>query len=205
MVAMNSKKTVKRCTILWLTLVVTCLTLASNSRAGQNALLLQQSPADGGSVEPGLGVHKLERGSAMRLKAVPQPGYHFVTWLGEVDEPTSPVTMTQMDSPKIVIAVFERIQYDSIAAADLLFSSPGGGGLRASAADISSGGGSGLGGQRPPSRYGFNPPDDDDDPLQGPGDGGDPLQGPGDTPEPATLLLLCVGGMMTMMRRKRSL
>ena len=204
---MNSKDSVNRRDMSWLIAVVLCLTLISYSQAGQNALLLQQSPVDGGAVEPGLGVHQLDAGSAMRLKAVPRPGYQFVTWLGDVDEPTSPVTMAQMDSPKIVIAVFERVQYDQIAAADVLFSRPGGGGgLRFSTPQITNGGG-GAGGKRPHKyRMPVIPVEDDgDDGLMGPGDSGDTLQGPGgDVPEPATMLLLTAGGMLLRRRKKLS-
>jgi len=177
----------------------------SYSRAAQMALLLQQTPVDGGSVEPGIGVHRLDGNSQITLRAVPQPGYQFVTWLGDVDEPTSPVTETYMDSPKIVIAVFERAQFDSIEAADLIGGRPGGG-LRASAADISSGGGSGAGGKRynwPHRRR----PDEilpDDFPVPDEGEIDDfPVPGEGEVPEPATLMLLVLGGALVRMRRRK--
>ena len=208
---MNSRETIKSLkgrSVLWLTLVMMCL-VTSYCQAGKMALLLQQSPADGGSVEPGTGVHQLDSDSQITLRAVPQPGYQFVTWLGEVDEPTAPVTEAYMDSPKIVIAVFERVQYDSIEVADLLFSRPGGGGgLRRSAADISRHSGGGGGGRRPsrvygnPSRPDEEPPEDefpvpdDGDMFPVPGDGGE-------VPEPATLLVLVSGGAMLQLRRRK--
>jgi hypothetical protein len=202
MVTNNSKKSVLRCFTLVLILLIIQSTLTSECDAGDYALLLQQSPVEGGSVEPGTGIHRIGSDSQITLRAVPQPGYQFVTWLGDVDEANVPVTTTYMDSPKIIIAVFERIQYDSIASADLLFSSPGGSGLRRSAADISSssGGGAVLPSRRrsPRITQQINEPDDDE--LTGPGD---PLMGPGEVPEPATLLLLTTAASFARFIRRR--
>ncbi len=213
---MNSRdgiKSVKRRSVLCLTLVMMCL-VTSYCQAGKVALLLQQSPADGGSVEPGIGVHRLDGYSQITLRAVPRSGYQFVTWLGEVDEPTAPVTETYMDSPKIVIAVFERVQYDSIEAAELLFSAPGGGGgLRASAADISSSAGGGGGGGRRRGRvYGIGSDeelldelDEDEFPVPNDGDAFPVPDGPDnpEVPEPATLAILVLGGAMLRARRRK--
>jgi hypothetical protein len=202
----NSKKSVIRCATLVLTILLS-LAITSNCYAADYALLLQQSPVEGGSVEPGTGVHRVGDNSQVTLRAVPQPGYQFVTWLGDVDEPTAPVTNAFMDSPKIIIAVFERIQYESIANADLLFSGPGGGsGLRRSAADISSGSGSGaIRRTRPKSGY-LQLPDEeepDDFPVA---DTEDDFPVPGDdtqTPEPSTILLMTGAAMLTRFRRKK--
>ena len=212
---MNSRESInslKRRSVLWLTLVMMCL-VTSYSQAGKVALLLQQSPADGGSVEPGIGVHQLEGYSQITLRAVPRSGYQFVTWLGEVDEPTAPVTETYMDSPKIVIAVFERVQYDSIEAAELLFSAPGGGGgLRSSAGDISSSAGGGGGGRRPSRVYGIGPDeelldelDEDEFPVPDGSDAFPVVDGPDnpEVPEPATVLLLVGGGVILRLRRRK--
>lgn len=186
---------------------VMCLTLQSYSHAATMALLLQQSPVDGGAVEPGIGVHRLQSNSQITLRAVPKVGYQFVMWLGDVDEPGSPVTEAYMDSPKIVIAVFERSQYESIEAAEILFSRPGGG-LRRSAADLSSGTGSGGGGKRS-SHHGLaittpEEPEPDEFPVPDTGDISDfPVPGQTEVPEPATLMLLALGGALIRLRPRK--
>lgn len=199
------KKFAVRHFALRLMLIVLCLTLASNCLGARMALLLKQTPAEGGTVEPGTGVHQFSGQSQVTLRAVPKNGYQFVTWLGEVDDSQSPTTTAYMDSPKIVVAVFEKVQYDVIAGSDAIFSSSLGGAFN-SAADISSGGGSGGGGKRRSSNYGYNFPDTEeleDDDLLGPGD---PLMGPGEqVPEPTTLVLLVSGLAMTRLRRKKTI
>jgi len=200
------KHTIGGGSALWLAAALIVLVGTGQCLAGQHlALMLQQSPVDGGTIEPGNGVHRIEQNTHMNLRAVPQPGYQFVTWLGDVAEPTANVTTTYMDSPKIVIAVFERIAYDSLAAADMLFSNPGGGAMRVPA-DFYTGSGGGGGGRRPHKYYrpripDFEPPDDD---IVVPGDGTDnsiPVPGQ-EVPEPSTILLFGLGGLASMRRRR---
>jgi len=186
-----------------------CLTLQSYSGAAKMALLLEQSPVDGGAVEPGTGVHRLESNSQITLRAVPKSGYQFVMWLGDVDEPDSPVTGAFMDSPKIVIAVFERSQYESIEAADLLGGAPGGGGgLIASAADVSSASGGGGGAKRPHKVYGrIERPEEelpDDLPVPDEGQPSDfPVPDQTEVPEPATVIMLLSGVALVRLRSRR--
>jgi hypothetical protein len=199
-------QTVKRPLVFLITIAAVCMA-PSYSQGSKMALLLQQTPVNGGSVEPGIGVHRLDGNSQITLRAVPQPGYQFVTWLGDVAEPTSSVTEAYMDSPKIVVAVFERAKFDSLEAADLIFNMPGGG-LMPSAADIGSQGGSGAGGRRPgrfpgilPSRP--RPQEEDDFPVPEEGEISDlPVPGQGEVPEPATVLLLLFGATIVRTRRK---
>jgi hypothetical protein len=206
MVRPDSRKSVYKHSVLWLMLVGMCL-MPSYSRAVETALLLQQSPLDGGTVEPGIGVHRLEVNSQVTLRAVPQPGYQFVTWLGDVDDPTSQATMAYMDSPKIVIAVFERTQYESIEAAEILFGFPGGG-LRASSADISSGSSSGGSGQRYSGlRFPIQRPEEeepDDFPTPDSGDTSDfPVPGQTEVPEPATVMMFALCGALMRLRSRK--
>lgn len=182
-----------------------CLAGAWQCKASQLALMLQQSPVDGGTIEPGNGVHKIERDTNITLRAVPQPGYQFVTWLGDVAEPTASVTTSYMDSPKIVIAVFERVQFDSLAAAAALFNSPVGG-MRRSASNFWVGSGSGSGGKRPHHYYGPKWPDEElTDEIPVPETGmGDEIAVPSqEVPEPATVLLIGLGGLIAVRRRLR--
>jgi hypothetical protein len=195
---------VKRTLVFLITLAAMCLA-PSYSRGAKMALLLEQTPADGGSVEPGTGVHRLDDNSQITLRAVPQQGYQFVTWLGDVAEPTSPVTEAYMDSPKIIIAVFERSKFDYIEAADLIDSLPAGG-LFSSAGDI--GGAAGGGAVRRssgsflglPSRS--EPEEFDDVPVPDQSEMSD-LPVPGQVPEPATLLLLLSGAAIVRMRKRK--
>ncbi len=190
-------------------LAAMCLMLQSYSRGAKMALLLEQSPVDGGAVEPGAGVHRLETNSQITLRAVPKEGYQFVMWLGDVDEPDSPVTETFMDSPKIVIALFERSQYESIEAADLLGGGPGGGGaLTQSAADISSSSGGGGGAKRPGRIHPLiETPEEqlpDDFPVPDEGQPSDfPVPDQTEVPEPATVIILISGLALIRLQSRR--
>jgi hypothetical protein len=178
------------------------------------ALLLQQSPADGGIITPAEGVHKLELGSEITVTAVPRPGYQFVYWMGDVDEPTSSRTTLYLDAPKIVIAVFEQAQFEQLFVAGASQNRPGGG-LWRSASQPAQGGFGGPGGRRPRVRRLLvngdeEPPDDDDDdegedfPIPEGEDfpipeGGFPSP---EIPEPATVLLLGLGSLALLRRRR---
>ena len=78
-------------------------------------LLIQQTPAQAGIVAPATGVHYFSTDSIIALVAVPRSGYKFTCWLGDVNSPTSHHTVTLLDRPKIIIAVFEETsrQHDS--------------------------------------------------------------------------------------------
>jgi hypothetical protein len=195
----DSQNTVKRGLTLLLVFGMLSLAGAQYCKAAQLALMLQQSPVDGGSIEPGIGVHKVDRDTNITLRAVPQPGYQFVCWLGDVAEATASTTSSCIDSPKIIIAVFERVQYDSMAGAEALFNRPGGG-LRPSAGDIVAQGGGGGGGKRPHKYYPPSwPEQEDEDDLEVPGEG-DQLPVP-EVPEPATVILLGLGTVFILRKK----
>ena len=79
---------------------------------GDYALLIQQMPVDAGRISPLAGVHRVGINEVATLTAIPKPGYRFVYWLGDVTEPGSYRTTIIIDSPKMVIAVFERTEFE---------------------------------------------------------------------------------------------
>lgn len=75
-------------------------------------LLIQQSPALGGRITPSPGIHHFETNSEITLTASPEPGYQFSYWLGDVDNPRESSTTVYLNGSKIVVAVFELIQFE---------------------------------------------------------------------------------------------
>ena len=165
------------------------------------ALLLQQSPPDGGTITPEAGVHHFAADSTVTITAVPSEGYQFVYWSGDVDDPTSPSTTVELDSPKIVIAVFERAKFDFLLAADEIGSRsiPIGGAVM-SGGDYAQQGFWGGGGRRP--RTYRQPPEEEEEvsdfPVPEEGD-----EFPVPVPEPTTVAFL-LGGIVLVLRGKRS-
>ncbi|MHC4546629.1 MAG: InlB B-repeat-containing protein [Planctomycetota bacterium] len=157
-------------------------------------LLLQQIPDNGGTITPGEGVHYLQQNTSVTLTAVPRAGYQFVYWLGDVREPTSNRTTTYLDAPKIVVAIFERAEFEFEGMAEMLI--PGGqwGGLLRSSADFSRQGFSGGGGSRPSVRRAPSILPEPEPPL--------PQEIPVPIPEPATVVLLAVGSYLAFAGRR---
>ncbi len=172
------------------------------------ALLLQQTPPQGGKITPGVGVHHFEPYAEVTLTAVPKPGYQFVYWMGDVSDPTANSTIVYLDAPKIVIAVFERVEYDFLVAEGMAQGRPVGG-LSGGGADYSRGGGGGGTGRRrpgPPSN-GENGNGENGNGENGNGDFPVPPEGndfpvPEPIPEPATGILLVLGSLFALARRR---
>lgn len=185
-----------------------CLCVPGYCRDG-TALMLEVSPVSGGTVNLEPGVHVYDRDSAVTLTAVPKPGYQFVYWIGDVDDAVASNTMVFLDSPKIVIAVFERTKYDLIVLEDNPQGSIGRGGLVPKGGDYAASLNQAGGGRRPRfyrPRRNTNEENDDvpvpetEDDLPVPGDSDD---FPVPVPEPATITLLLTGMLALTGHRKR--
>lgn len=158
-------------------------------------LLLQQIPANGGTITPGEGVHYPQQNTNVTLTAVPRAGYQFVYWLGDVSEATSNRTTAYLDAPKIVVAVFERVEFELEGVTEMTQNIPGGqwGGRWASSADYSRQGYSGGGGSQPSIRRALSKPPEPE-PL--------PKEIPVPIPEPATVILLGLGSFLVFAGRR---
>lgn len=180
--------------ILVLAVVLCGISRTAYCQTNRPVLLLQQMPADAGTITPDPGVHHIEQDAIITLTAVPRPGYQFVYWLGDVSEPQLNRTTAYLDAPKIIIAIFEKAEFDLEDLSEPTQGIPGGiaGGLRASAADYSRRGFSGGGGSR---RRSISGPPPQPEPLP-------PPVAPVPTPEPTTLILLAAGSYLAFARRR---
>jgi len=173
--------------------ILTSLTNPVSCRALQTAILLRQSPTEGGTINLGEGVHYFEQYTEITLTAIPKSGWQFVCWLGEVSDATTPTTIAFIDTPKIIIAVFERVAYEFLVAEIDAISSPGQN-LISSAPDYAPGGGGGAIRWSRPSPTRPEVPESDDVPV--PSDGF-----PVPLPEPTTAVLLAIGSVCAFRKR----
>lgn len=150
------------------------------------ALLLQQTPAKGGAITPIAGVYHFELNSEITLTAIPEPGYQFVYWLGDVSDPAATSTVVYLDKPKIIIAVFEQAEYGVLAGEVGPSGGGGGSGLVTTVANYGPMGGmsAGTGGRKQKLRKPVYP------------------KGNEVIPEPATGVLLVLGSLFAFARRR---
>ncbi|MBN1481544.1 T9SS type A sorting domain-containing protein [candidate division KSB1 bacterium] len=64
-----------------------------------------------GTTTPGVGIHQYYSGDVVSLLAQPAQGYRFVTWEGDVANPSSSSTMVTMNADKTVRARFDSVKY----------------------------------------------------------------------------------------------
>jgi hypothetical protein len=190
----------------WLCVILLLMVITAYPAAPaycQTSLMVQQSPPDGGTVTPAVGVHDFAPNTEVTMTAVPKPGYQFVYWLGDVSDAASARTVTYLNTPKIIIAVFVRNEYEFLLGSDAVRSVPIGG-LRASAGDYGRQGGGGEIVRRTPNHSPFNPnPPEDNHDVPVPGETHN-VPVPEPVPEPATGVLLVLGGLlMSAIRRKK--
>lgn len=170
--------------ILALAIGVLGLFTPIDARAKEVMLLLKQNPVKGGDISPIPGMYHLEPDSRVKLTAVPKPGYRFLHWLGDVGDPSATKTVVHLNKPKIIIAVFE--QNDGLCKPGGVPIGGGGGvGLLPTPVDFRKPGGFNAGGgstRTQPISYVIR----NNEPV----------------PEPATGLLILVGGFLILRQRR---
>ncbi|HEX41718.1 MAG TPA: PEP-CTERM sorting domain-containing protein [Phycisphaerales bacterium] len=150
-------------------------------RAFEVAVLVQHTPERGGATTPDAGVHRFQGDSDVVLTAIPNPGFEFQYWLGDVDDPAAMTTRLFVNKPKIVIAVFAPTHLDEEVSLS-------GGGI-GEVQWLGSGGPVASPGESFDSGFssgGFRKRDNGDE---------------GEIPEPATMVLVAAG-MLAMTRRR---
>ena len=198
--------------VLALVIITAVLTGPAYRQTDEVSILIQSSPANGGTISPGIGVHTFISDTEFTLTAIPKPGYQFVYWMGDVADPTASRTVVYLDMPKIIIAVFERSEHEVILAAQIGIKSTPIGGMLLNARDYSRRSGGGGGGKRPHKYRGSQWPDEGweegDFPVPGEEEAGFPVPGEGeadfpvpDIPEPATAVLLALGTLLAARKR----
>ncbi len=206
--------------LLALMIVLSVSITAAASDEGY-ALLIQSSPPDAGSVTPGSGVHKVAIGQTVALSAVPKQGYQFLYWLGDVSSTSGVDTTVSVDSPKLVVAVFAKADFDEelpgAGIADGQHSPGGGRGYNPiqSPGSVSPGRFFDRPSRRSIPDFPDNPDNDipvpgDKDNIPVPGDNNNidsiddiPVPGDNEVPEPATVLLLGLGSSIFLKRTRK--
>ncbi len=77
-------------------------------------MCIEQSPAKAGTVTPDSGTHRFSANSVVTLSAEPATGYQFAYWLGDVADPAAKQTIVQVNSSKVIVAVFKPAEDDSL-------------------------------------------------------------------------------------------
>jgi hypothetical protein len=130
------------CTLVAIVLITVGIDVDANGRAIDVAILVHMTPADGGTVTPGSGVHHFALNSEITLVANPSPGYQFIQWLGDVRDPAANRTVAYLNKPKIIIALFHQADFElpdedtGQVSIRTTGSGSGGGGLFRSAVDF---------------------------------------------------------------------
>jgi len=200
-----------RSVILGFLLIVCGLSVQADGETIDVAVLLQQTPLKGGTIIPDCGVHRFGLNTQVVLTAVPSPGYSFMYWLGEVVNPTSSRTIAYIDKPKIIVAVFDRSEYEIPEIAERGGGQTTGGsgrasrdGLRGSSVDFSAPQGA-IGGS-PSGKYSSyaNGSDSDVPPVWPSDPTDDSPSEPDDSavPEPTTVILLLAGSALSLPRHR---
>ncbi len=65
-----------------------------------------------GSTEPAVGTHEYNEGDAVSITAIPDEGWQFDGWSGDVTDPQLTITTLIVTSDKTVTADFSRVEPD---------------------------------------------------------------------------------------------
>lgn len=154
------------------------------------AVLVQESPPGAGEIKPGLGVHSYSANESVTLTTVARSGWRFVYWLGDVSDATANRTMLSVDGPKIIIAVFQRDEFELPAGSSMSVGAQGDHLIpRYDQYTTTDSGGSDY---TPPNNPPYYPPEPPNNPPPVP------------TPEPTTaVLFLGIGTWFMTIKRKK--
>ncbi len=189
-----------------LLLAVVLLAAAPVCMARNYVLLVEQTPMEGGILNPGVGVHDFMPGEKVTITATPRPGYRFIRWMGDVSAVDTSTTTVTLDAPKMLVAVFERVDFAMLDQGNEPLEDEGGtaggggGNGRLIGQSVVAGGGGGISPANSPlakkySASNIVPPTDDDD-----DETNDDIPVP--VPEPGTFALISLGASIVVVRRK---
>ncbi len=102
------------------------ITARFRQKANQMLLTMLVDPTGGGNTGPEPGVHVFGANEKIFVTAVPNPGYHFSHWTGEVNDSTRATTYVVMNKNKTLIAHFVYGPPDSVEL-EVQINPPGGG------------------------------------------------------------------------------
>jgi hypothetical protein len=194
----------------WSILMLSFLTtVPAYCQVDDYVLLMRQTPEQGGQVTPSAGVHRFGQDDVITLTAVPNPGYQFMYWMGDVTEVTKSSTMVLLNGPKIIVAVFERTDFMFIMDEE---TQPKGVGREISMRNLVYLGGGGGGGSayKEPKEFRWTPPEESDFPVPEPPEDEFPVPEPAfpvpdnevPIPEPATIALMGFGALAFVRKRR---
>lgn len=168
------------------------------------ALMVQESPAGAGKITPGIGVHDIGLNDTVTLTAMPRPGYDFVYWLGDVTNPSTNETTITVTGPKIVVAVFERTEFELLERSDTVTPGSGRDAMGLVRSDFRMGPAVNPADHRNP-HFKFPPftPPEENFPVP---EARDPIPVPGEDepiPEPNTLIILATGAFLGIRKRRK--
>jgi hypothetical protein len=81
-------------------------TIAPNATSPTHTLTTAVNPSEGGTTNPGVGNHSYTEGSLVNISAIPNAGYVFDHWGGDVADPNSASTTVTVNTDMTITAYF---------------------------------------------------------------------------------------------------